>query len=87
MTEDKKIKVEFAPGAFDNFDGTQEELDELIKEIENMFANKTPEELQADAHEMTDEDWDDLPDDAKMQIFRSIMEENDDEEDYKRKLQ
>ena len=32
----KKIKVEFAPGAFDNFDGTQEELDELIAEITRM---------------------------------------------------
>ena len=34
MTEQKKpIKIEFAPGAFDNFDGTQEELDELMAEI------------------------------------------------------
>ena len=33
---DKKITVEFAPGAFDNFDGTQEELDELIAEITRM---------------------------------------------------
>lgn len=32
----KKLKVEFAPGAFDNFDGTQEELDELIAEITRM---------------------------------------------------
>jgi len=31
MTEDKKpIKITFAPGAFDNFEGTQEELDELL---------------------------------------------------------
>jgi len=29
----KKINIEFAPGCFDNFDGTQEELDSLIKEI------------------------------------------------------
>jgi hypothetical protein len=32
----KKITVEFAPGAFDNFEGTQEELDELIAEITRM---------------------------------------------------
>ncbi len=32
----KPIKVEFAPGAFDNFEGTQEELDELIAEIQEM---------------------------------------------------
>jgi len=38
-TEDGKIKIHFAPGCFDNFDGTQEELDELIKEIEDAFTN------------------------------------------------
>jgi hypothetical protein len=36
MTEEKKITVEFAPGAFDSFEGTQEELDELIAEITRM---------------------------------------------------
>lgn len=33
---DKKIKIEFAPGCFDNFTGTQEELDELVAEIQKM---------------------------------------------------
>jgi LmbE family N-acetylglucosaminyl deacetylase len=38
MTDEKKpIKIEFAPGCFDNFDGTQEELDELMKTIQDMF--------------------------------------------------
>lgn len=45
MTEEKKITIEFAPGAFDHFDGTQEELDALQKEVMEMFANLTPEEL------------------------------------------
>jgi predicted Zn-dependent peptidase len=31
-----KMKIEFAPGAFDNFDGTQEELDELLAEIQRL---------------------------------------------------
>jgi hypothetical protein len=47
MTEEKKITIEFAPGAFDSFDGTQEELDALQKEVLEMFANLTPEELKA----------------------------------------
>lgn len=34
--EDKKIKIEFAPGCFDNFEGSQEELDELVAEITRM---------------------------------------------------
>jgi hypothetical protein len=35
----KKIKLEFAPGCFDSFDGTQEELDQLIEEIKTGFEN------------------------------------------------
>ena len=37
MSEDKKIKIEFAPGCFDNFNGTQEELDEFLAEISRMI--------------------------------------------------
>lgn len=34
-TEDcKELTVQFAPGCFDTFDGTQEELDELMAEIQ-----------------------------------------------------
>ena len=44
MTE-KKMKIEFAPGCFDDFEGTQEELDQLIQEIQTMFTELTPEEL------------------------------------------
>lgn len=40
MTE-KKLKIVFSPGCFDDFDGTQEELDALIKEIENQIASGT----------------------------------------------
>jgi hypothetical protein len=34
---DKKLKIEFAPGCFDSFEGTQEELDEMISEITKMI--------------------------------------------------
>jgi len=44
-TTDKKIKVEFAPGAFDDFEGTQEELDQLQEELLTLFSELTPEEL------------------------------------------
>ena len=40
----KPIKIEFAPGCFDDFDGTQEELDEFIKEITRMAENGELEE-------------------------------------------
>lgn len=33
----KPTKIEFAPGCFDSFEGTQEELDELMNEIKTMI--------------------------------------------------
>lgn len=37
MSEDKKkIEVIFAPGCFDGFEGSQEELDEFIQQIKDM---------------------------------------------------
>jgi hypothetical protein len=33
---EEKLKVVFAPGCFDYFDGTQEELDQLMKEIQDL---------------------------------------------------
>jgi len=36
MTDQPKMKVVFAPGCFDSFDGTQEELDELVASIMKM---------------------------------------------------
>jgi hypothetical protein len=48
MTEDKKMKVIFAPGSLDDFEGTQEELDALVKEIQDLadsgelFERSTP---------------------------------------------
>lgn len=59
MTNSQKTKVEFAPGAFDDFDGTQEELDALQKEIIEMFSNLTPEELAEQSRAV---DFDDLLD-------------------------
>lgn len=41
MTKEKKLKVEFAPGCFDQFDGTQEELDEMIADIMKMAEDGT----------------------------------------------
>lgn len=34
--DEHKIKLEFAPGCFDDFDGTQEELQELIAHLQKM---------------------------------------------------
>jgi hypothetical protein len=73
--KEKPVKIEFAPGAFDNFDGTQEELDELLVEIQNMFLNKTPEEINAMSRPLTDEDLEELPDEVKEQMIRGFDDE------------
>lgn len=58
MTTDKKMTMHIMPGAFDNFDGTQEELDALMNDINRMvedgtiFENSQPVDLEA----MLDED-------------------------------
>jgi hypothetical protein len=55
---DKKMTIEFAPGAFDNFDGTQEELDALMAEIHRMFESGELEEKSrpVDIEELIEED-------------------------------
>ena len=69
MTEEKKLKVVFAPGAFDHFEGSQEELDELIKEIQTMFTELTPEELAERSRAV---DLDELDDDILEQIAEQM---------------
>lgn len=86
MTEEKKeLKIEFAPGAFDHFEGTQEELDELVAEVQKLFLNKSPEEIEAMSRPLTEEEFDELPDDVKQQL--SSFTEDDLEEEFKRRLQ
>jgi hypothetical protein len=49
MTDPKKpIKIEFAPGCFDNIDvESQDELDQLMEEIMDMFSKLSPDEIEA----------------------------------------
>ena len=59
--EEKPIEVIFAPGCFDDFDGTQEELDAMIKEITEMFAsgNIDPSKVTP-VEDMSDEEIEEL---------------------------
>jgi len=52
----KEMQIEFAPGCFDQFDGTQEELEAFQKEIMEMISKMTPEELEAQSTQV-DEDY------------------------------
>jgi alkanesulfonate monooxygenase SsuD/methylene tetrahydromethanopterin reductase-like flavin-dependent oxidoreductase (luciferase family) len=50
---DQKLKVVFAEGCFDNFDGTPEELAELLAEIHKMAEDGT---IMDGAIPLTDEE-------------------------------
>jgi len=57
MSEEKKhLKIEFAPGCFDHFEGTQEELDAFMAELEKKFSTMSREELEAESRPI-DEDY------------------------------
>ncbi len=85
--KDKDFKVEFAPGAFDHFDGTQEELDKMIAEIQKMFEGKSREEIEAMSKPLSDEEFEDLPDEVKEQVLRGMLDDEDLNDEFKRKLQ
>ena len=60
---DKKPEIIFAPGCFDNFEGTQEELQDLLAEIHQMAESG---ELFEKAERLTPEEEDEM---------RKLMEE------------
>ena len=59
----KPIKVTYAPGCFSNFEGTQEELDAFMAEIEKTFSTMTPEELEANSISLDEESFEQLMED------------------------
>ena len=71
MTDPKKpMKVEFAPGALDHLDvEDQAELDAVMKEITEMFANMTPEELEARSRPI---DFDNLSDEDRLLLDQAL---------------
>jgi hypothetical protein len=56
MTKDVEVKVVFAEGSLNAFDGTQEELDAFVAEIKEMAANGA----FADAVPITEEEEEEL---------------------------
>ena len=66
-------KVEFAPGCFDDFDGTQEELDALMIEIEKMLIGKEQEELDQETVPIEDV-WDELKPDTQDKVIEMLKE-------------
>ena len=70
MTKKKPVKIEFAPGAFDSFDGTQEELDEFIAELYRMAESG---ELEEHSVALDDEEaWLELTEEEQAIISAAI---------------
>jgi hypothetical protein len=83
---DKDFKLEFAPGCFDDFEGTQEELDQLVKDIQDMFADGS---LFEDSEVITEDSYNDLPPDLVKAVFDELewaLDNEENTEDRKRKL-
>lgn len=72
--EIKELKIEFAPGCFDNFEGTQEELDALIANIKNMLVSG---EILENSRELNEDDFAELPLEVQEQIARTVLEIDD----------
>lgn len=72
---DKEIKIVFTPGCFDNFDGSQEELDQLISDIQAMVEDGS---LFDEAKMLTEDDLEDLPPEVLESIARDMEMIEDD---------
>ena len=76
--ENNELKVVFAPGAFDSFEGTQEELDKMIAEVQAMFEGKTKEEIESmsrpiDLQELAEDE--DISDEEFERIASIVLED------------
>jgi len=54
--ENRKPKITFAPGCFDTFEGTQDELNELIAEITKQIESGEIDATSIDIDELMEED-------------------------------
>jgi hypothetical protein len=74
MTEKRPLRVVFDPGCFDNFDGTQEELDEFVKQIQEFAESGL---LFENSVELTDEDIEELDEETRQQIIQALERGDD----------
>lgn len=68
MTKKKKPELIFAPGCFDNFEGSQEDLDELLAEIQRMVDTG---EIFEKSRPLTDESFDELDEEIQIRLMEA----------------
>lgn len=66
----KPTQIFFAPGCFDNFEGTQQELDQLIADIQSMVETGEIFDRAVPLEELESSDFDLLPESVKSEILR-----------------
>ena len=75
MTKKKPVKIEFVPGAFDQFEGTQQELDAFIAELQRMAESG---ELEEQSVSLDDEEaWLELTEEEQAVIEAAINRPNE----------
>ena len=74
--KDHKHTIEFVPGCFDDFEGTQEELDDLITEITKMANDGTMEKnaIKLDMDDLSDDDL------RALEVLDRLFEDEDEDE-------
>lgn len=69
MNQKKPPQVIFSPGCFDNFEGTQEDLDGLVAEIQRLVESG---ELLERSTPLEEADIDSLPESLKQEILKEL---------------
>jgi hypothetical protein len=64
--EMQEMELEFAPGCFDDFEGTQEELDLLIEHIKEAFRSG---KFAEESRELTDEEFESLNETTQLKLL------------------
>jgi hypothetical protein len=68
----EQMQLEFAPGCFDEFDGTQEELDEFIAELQRMFNSG---EFAKQSRPVTEDSFKDLSPEMQQKLIDFLDDE------------
>ena len=74
MTEKKPLKVIFDPGCFNNFEGTQAELDAFVAQMQEFAESGL---LFENSVELTDEDIEELDEETRLQIIAALERDDD----------
>ena len=65
------MKIVFAPGCFDNFEGTQEELDEFIAEITKQVESG---DFEKNAIPLDDDEFEELDEDLQEKLLEAARD-------------